>query len=171
VKRASESGTALVVGLMLLTLVTLLGLAGASAAHVERLLAQHEAFRENAASAASAGIEIALRAIVTSPDPRSVPARIAEPMPGVEDRFEVTIRFAGVEAGLPQAPGEHVAGAHFDIVSTGFSGRAVDRQRADVLWLVDAPGVAAADCEPLAPRHCHRAGEIERISWQREAVE
>jgi hypothetical protein len=171
VRQASESGTALVVGLVLLTLVTLLGLAGASAAHVERLLAQHEAFRENAASAASAGIERALRVLVTSPDPPSAPARLAEPMPGTDDRFEVTIRFAGLETDLAQVPGTHLAGAHFDIVSTGYSGRAVDRQRADVMWLVESPGAASVDCEPLAPRHCHRPGEIERISWQREAVE
>jgi hypothetical protein len=171
VKRASESGTALVVGLMLLTLVTLLGLAGASAAHVERLLAQHQDFRENADSAASAGIEIAMRAIVNSPDPGSVPTRLAEPMPGVDDRFEVTIRFAGLETGLPQAPGAHVAGAHFDVVSTGYSGRAVDRQRADVMWVIESPDVSAVDCAPLAPRHCHRPGDLERISWQRVSVE
>ena len=51
---------------MLLSLVTLLGLAGASSAHVEAQLAQNEQFRENAASAASAGIEFAISRIVTS---------------------------------------------------------------------------------------------------------
>jgi hypothetical protein len=168
---AAESGTALLIGLVLLTLVTLLGLAGAGAAHVARLLAQHEAFRENAASAASAGIEMGIRAIVSSPDPGSTPTRLAEPMPGGADRFEVEIRFAGIEPGLPQASGAPVAGAHFDIVSTGFSGRALDRQRADLMSVVESPGAVAADCEPLAPRHCHRAGEIERISWQRVPAE
>ena len=61
-RRAAARQRTLAVGLILLTLVTLLGLAGASSAHVERLLAQNETFRENAASAASAGIEMAISA-------------------------------------------------------------------------------------------------------------
>lgn len=170
-KRAAENGSALVVGLVLLTLVTLLGLAGASAAHVERLLAQHEVFRENAVSAASAGIEIAMRAIENSPDPGSAPAHLADAVPGTGDRYEVAIRYAGLETGLPQSPGAGVAGAHLEIVSSGYSGRATDRQRADVMRVVASPGVPAEDCEPLAPRHCHRAGDLERISWQRMPVE
>ena len=60
-----QRGATLVVGLMLLTLVTLLGLAGAATAHIEPQLAHNEQFRENAASAASAGIEVAISRIVT----------------------------------------------------------------------------------------------------------
>lgn len=166
-----QRGTTLAVGLIMLTLVTLLGLAGASAAHVERLLAQNEAFRENAASAASAGIESAIRAIVNSSDPSSVPARLAQRLSGSGDRFEVSLRFAGLETALPQAPGARAAGAHFEIVSTGYSARrSVDRQLANVLWVVDS-AVPGTDCEPLLPRRCHARGELERLSWQRVAVE
>lgn len=170
--KSTQRGATLAVGLILLTLVTLLGLAGASAAHVERLLAQDEAFRENAATAASAGIEMAIRTIVNSPDPAGVPERLTGHMPGSADVYEVVLRFAGFEKSLPQVPGAHLAGAHFDIVSTGSSARnAVDRQRADVMWVVESSEAAPTDCAPLVPRPCLARGALERISWQRVAVE
>ena len=165
-------GATLVVGLILLSLVTLLGLAGASGAHIEQLLAQNEQFRENAASAASAGIEVAITRIVTSTSPASVPAFIDAPMPGSSDRYAVRVRLAGLETSLPQAPGAPLAGAHFDIESTGFSSRrAVDRQRATVMLVVPAAAAIPLPCVPVAPARCRGAGELVRLSWQRVAVE
>jgi len=170
--KARQRGATLTVGLILLALVTLLGLAGASAAHVERLLAQDQAFRENAANAASAGIEMAIRAIVNSSDPAAVATRLAARMPGSADAYQVTVRFAGYEESLPQAPGSHLAGAHFDIVSTGTGARhAIDRQRSDVMWVVDSGDATPGDCAPVVARRCHVQGELERISWQRITAE
>ena len=169
-----QRGTTLAIGLILLALVTLLGLAGAGNAHVERLLAQNEAFRENAANAASAGVEIAVRAIVNSPAPESVPTSFAGNVPGSTDTWSVQLRFAGYERSLPQPPGARLAGAHFEIVSTGSSARgAIDRQRANVMWVVESvePGLLPADCAPAVPRRCHARGALERISWQRLPVE
>jgi Tfp pilus assembly protein PilX len=169
-----QRGTTLAIGLVLLALVTLLGLAGTGNAHVERLLAQNEAFRENAATAASAGIELAIRAIVNSSDPTTVPASLAGRVPGSMDAYAASLRFVGYELALPQAPGSRLAGAHFEIVSTGSSARrAVDRQRANVLWVVESEeaGLLAADCAPVVPRRCHSRGALERISWQRVPVE
>ena len=122
VRLREARGSTLAVGLIILSLVTLLALAGSSSAHVERLLAQNETFRENAASAASAGIEMAIREIVNS-EPAAVPARLADRVRGSSDRFEVSIRFAGFETSLPQVPGSRATGAHFEIVSTGFGAR------------------------------------------------
>jgi type II secretory pathway component PulK len=166
-------GATLVVGLILLSLVTLLGLAGATSAHVEQVLAQNEQFRENAASAASAGIEIAISRIVSSPSPASVPTAFDEPMPGTTDRIEARVRFAGAEHALPQAPGGTLVGAHFDIESTGFSARrATDRQRATVMLVVRSAAATPLPCEPDAPGvRCRVAGDVERLSWQRVAVE
>jgi len=168
---AGQRGATLVVGLMLLALVTLLSLAAAGSAHIERLLAQNDSFRENAASAASAGIEMAIRAIDSSSSPSAVPRRVAGTLPD-SSACEVEISFLGYETSLPQDPAYHLAGAHFEIVSTGRAARrAVDRQRAVVMRVVEAPEVAAAtDCEPAAPRRCHRLGELERLSWQRVPV-
>jgi len=154
-------------GLVLLTLVMLLGLAGAGAARIELLLAQNETFRENAASAASAGIEMAISEIVGSPNPEVVDTLVTGRMTGAT--FEAQVRFVGFDNALPQEPAARLAGAHFEILSTGRSARhALDRQRAGVMWVVDAPGeVDSADCEPVVLRHCHQRGQLERLYWQR----
>ena len=169
--RFRQRGATLVVGLMLLTLVTLLGLAGAATARVEAQLAHNEQFRENAASAASAGVEVAISRIVTTPDPASTFSASAM-MPGAASRYEVQVRFLGYDIALPQAAGANLAGAHFEIVSTGYSSRrAIDRQRAIVMRVeTAAEPIAASDCEPaIATVHCYEAGELVRLSWQRVA--
>jgi Tfp pilus assembly protein PilX len=170
--RIFERGASLVVGLMLLALVTLLGLAGAATAHIETQLAHNEQFRENAASAASAGVEYAISRIVTSSAPVAVPSSASATLPGTVDRFEVLTRFLGFDAALPQSAGAELAGAHFEIISTGHSSRgAVDRQRAIVMQVLPAETAApASECEPaIAGVRCHEAGELVRLSWQRLA--
>ncbi len=164
-------GATLIVGLILLSLVTLLGLAGASTAQIEAQLAQNERFRENAASAASAGIEFAIRRIVNTPDFTAVPQTSNASLPASADRFETTTRFAGFELALPQNSAAPIAGAHFEIVSTGFSARrSVDRQRASVMLVVASPNAPALPCDPPRVR-CYRAGDLVRTGWQRVAVE
>jgi hypothetical protein len=167
-----QCGTTLIVGLLLLAVVTLLGLAGAHGAIVERQLARNEQFRENAASAASAGIEYAISRIVSSPPPDSdfAPYSAAASLPGSSDRYESITRFMGFEAALPQAEGLSLVGAHFEITSAGHSaGRAIDRQRAIVMLVVPSPVPdIARDCAPLvAGIPCFESGELVRLSWQR----
>ena len=169
---AHQRGTTLIVGLLLLTVVMLLGLAGADSANIERHLARNEQFRENAASAASAGIEYAISRIVSSPPPDSdiAPYSAAASLPGSIDRFETVTRFVGFETGLPEAGGLSLDGAHFEITSTGYSaGRAIDRQRAGVMLVVPAPmPTVARQCAPaVADVPCFEAGDLVRLSWQR----
>jgi type II secretory pathway component PulK len=167
-KRRACDGSALAVGLVILSLVTLLALAGASSAHVERVLAQNGTFRENAVSAASAGIEMAISAILESAQPESVQPVVTGRLSAV-DSFEARVRFLGYEESLPQAPDAGLSGAHFEIVSTGHAARgAIDRQRAVVMWVVESPvAFSTRECRPIAERHCHPRGELERLSWQR----
>jgi len=169
---AHQRGTTLIVGLLLLSVVMLLGLAGADSANIERQLARNEQFRENAASAASAGIEYAISRIVSSPPPDSdiAPYSAAASLPGSIERFEAVTRFVGFEPALPQADGLSLDGAHFEITSTGYSaGRAIDRQRAGVMLAVPAPVPSEArECEPaLAGIPCFEQGDLVRLSWQR----
>lgn len=169
-----QRGTTLVVGMMLLAVVTLLGLAGAGSAQVEQQLAKNDQFRENASSAASAGIEYAIRRIVTSPqvenEPETLSSTASASLPGTVDRFETVTRFVGYETSLPQSEGARLAGAHFEITSIGYSQRrAIDRQRAGIMLVVMAPDDApGSDCAPAAVGvHCHTQGELVRLSWQR----
>jgi hypothetical protein len=163
----SPRGSALVIGLVLLSLITLLGLAAAGAAQVELQLARNEQFRENAASAASAGIEYAISQMSASD---TLPRHDSVLLPGMSHGFEYDMRLLGYEFGLPQAPGDNLAGAHFEIRSTGRSARgAIDRQRAVVMLVVDHAGPATGtDCEPAAPGlRCAASGTLQRLSWQR----
>ncbi len=169
-----QLGTTLVVGLMLLAVVTLLGLAGATGARVEVQLALNEQFRENAATAASAGIEHALSRIVSTIEidnnADAVPSSASASLPDSTDRFETVTRFVGYEEGLPQAAGSPLAGAHFEVTSTGYAARrAIDRQRAGVMVVVNAaPDAVVSACMPVTPEAaCRTRGEVVRLSWQR----
>jgi hypothetical protein len=164
-----QSGSALIIGLTLLALVSALGLASASAANLQWQLARQEYFRQNAASAASAGLESAINSIVSSVSPDSVPASRGAAL-SPDARYESLSRFVGFETGLPQPRGANLAGAHFEIVSTGHGPRgAIDRQRISVMWVIEAPMPARPlDCEPIAPGvPCRFAGELRRLAWQR----
>lgn len=162
-------GSALVVGLVLLSVITLLGLAGATAARVEMQLAHDQRFRENAASAASAGIESAISHMTGTTHDSDFSLNASLPGRESSARFEVLARFMGHEYGIPQTPGANLAGGHYEILSTGFSARgAIDAQRAIVMRVVPARTPAASgDCEPAAPVRCLTANEVVRLSWQR----
>ena len=125
-------GSALAVGLIILSLVTLLALAGASSAHVERLLAQNDTFRENAAFAASAGIEMAISEILESAQPETVdtPSPDACPAPTAS---KPRCASSATRPRCRRRRTRVLSGAHFEIVSTGHAARrAIDRQRAAV---------------------------------------
>jgi Tfp pilus assembly protein PilX len=165
-------GATLVVGLILLGLVSLLGLAGAGAAHVEQRLAQNERFRENAGAAASAGVEFAIGRIAAAATPADVPSAADDFMPDSQDHFVTVTRFAGFEPALPQAEGTLLAGAHFEIVSTGYSSRrAVERQSATVMLVVESRDATPLPCGTPAAPHCFRAGELLQTSWHRIPAE
>jgi type II secretory pathway component PulK len=166
VRKRAQHGATLVVGMILLALVSMLALAGAGAAHIELRVAQNERFRENAALAASAGIEYAIGRIVTTPDPATVTTTFAGVMPASSDRYSVVTRLAGFELALPQEEGSRAAGAHFEILSTGHSGRSVDRQRATVMLVVDSAEATPQPCLAETAR-CLQAGDLVRTSWQR----
>jgi Tfp pilus assembly protein PilX len=167
---ARARGATLIVGLILLSIATLLALASASTARIETRLAQNGRFRENAIRAASAGLELAIHRVVNAPDPTAVPHALNASLPGSVDRFETSTRFVGFELALPQESATRVVGAHFEIVSTGHSARrSVDRQRESVMLVIASPDAVPLGCDPPRIR-CFRAGDLVRTGWQRTAV-
>ena len=74
-----QSGAALVIGLALLGLLTVLGIAGMQAAAVELLMAGNEQARQRAFEAAEAGIEQALAAAAFDVDPDAAAAAYDDP--------------------------------------------------------------------------------------------
>ncbi len=177
--RTRARGAALIVSLLLLALLTLFALAAASSARIEHTLASNELFRENAANAARAGIELATLELLTMPhSDLAVPLqRHLTIAAGID--CDVRARFAGYEANLPQDSAVLLAGAHFEITSTGHSARgAREVQRGGLMIVVPAPaefiesvaampGGGAAPCGEAAGRRCLQAGQSFTTFWRR----
>lgn len=174
-------GAALVVSLLLLALLSVFAIAAANSARIEHALASNEQFRENAANAARAGIELATQELLTMPNPDlAPPLQRRLTLAGGIDIVHVHARFAGYEAGLPQESAVLLAGAHFEITSIGRSARgAQETQRSGLMIVMPAsadfsasvaetPGRGAALCgEAAGGRRCLQAGQSFTTFWQR----
>lgn len=119
--KTRQQGAALVVGLILLLVLTLLAVSGMNTATLELRMAGNNQFSQNAFQAAESGIETALTNWV--PGTVYAPGPITDPDSG--DTFDVTVTTnpdngetdlpngsIGVGTGAPRA-------LHYDIVSTG----------------------------------------------------
>jgi type IV pilus assembly protein PilX len=118
--RNGQRGAALVVGLLLLTILTLLAIAGMNTASTELVMAGNEQFREGAFHAAEAGIE---REIVhltdVAPDSADI-TRTADY--GRGNTSETTISYRGQGEVKESSTGSYAA-FHYDVISVGRSAR------------------------------------------------
>lgn len=141
--RSRQRGAALVIGLVLLMILTLLALTGMNTASTELVMAGNEQYRRNASLAATAGIEEAISNIGTLPTAPGSEA-IVEPtvVPGTEsDTYATVSRYVGIETGLPQSSVDKFVGVHYVIESTGASARnARDAQVQGVFVIAGAGG-------------------------------
>lgn len=152
VARHRQRGAALIVGLILLVVLTLLAFAGANTATTELVMAGNEQLRRSASQAAAAGIEQAIARLGEVPtSPAAAPTeREDSAFAGAEvERFRTATRFAGEEHGLPQMSADEFVALHFEIDSSGFLARdgvpvrgATDRQRQGVYVVGAASGQA-----------------------------
>ncbi len=127
-----RQGSALVIAMMLLFILSLLAVTGMSMSTAEVVMAGNEQFRRLASDAASAGVETAVSRLRTAPVAGEV----------TSDAFIATVRHAGDEASLPQSSTEKFVGQHFEIESTGQSARgASDVQTQGVMVISPASGV------------------------------
>lgn len=142
--RPREQGAALVIGLILLLILTLLAVAGMNTASTELVMAGNEQYRRNATLAASAGVERAISRIGTvSTSPGAPPVEVpATAMEGSEtDLYASSTRYVGVERGLPQSSTDKFVGLHYVIDSTGTSARNARDRQVQGVFVVAGPGV------------------------------
>lgn len=134
-----QRGAALVIGLILLLVLTLLAVAGMNSATTELVMAGNEQFHRNAAHAASTGIEEAIAGIGTVPTVAgAAPVSVAAtPVPGADTSgtgdvcgggariscYSTSTRYVGDEMGLPQSSANKFVGLHYRIQSTGTAAR------------------------------------------------
>jgi type IV pilus assembly protein PilX len=135
--RASQRGAALVVGLLLLLVLTLLAISGMNTATLELVMAGNTQYQQNAFQSAETGIEQAIRDAAFNPS--ATPETIAV----TADKFTATNTPQLNGAAQPAIFGSSwnsFSSFHFEIQSTGTSERtaqAINRQGVAVIAPLD----------------------------------
>jgi type IV pilus assembly protein PilX len=116
-----QRGAALVVGLLLLTILTLLAVAGMNTASTELVMAGNEQFREGAFQAAEGGVEREIRNLRDVLTEGGLPlTRTATFGANNTSRATITYRDEGAARGSSEAT---FRAYHYDVTSVGQSSR------------------------------------------------
>jgi len=135
--RSKARGAALVVGLVMLAIVTLLAITAMNTSSTELIMAGNEQYRERAFQAAEAGIEQAARGLALVPQD-GVPV-VAANVPSTslpDDTYTISSVYVGFDDDIPGYSSNQFVGLHYRIDSTGNSlrqARSVHQQGAYVL--------------------------------------
>ena len=126
--RRSERGAALVVGMILLLVLTLLAVSGMNTASTELVMAGNEQFQENAFQTAEIGIEQGMRNGAFNPGTASEPlGTLNVPNSSTGDTYTVAITpWPTINAPMPAMWGNRwnsFSTYHFEIQSAGTSVR------------------------------------------------
>jgi type IV pilus assembly protein PilX len=121
-----QGGAALVIGLILLMILTLLAISGMTTSNTELVMAGNEQVRQNASQAAGAGIEQAMTQLALVP--QTLTPTVAGPtaMPGVNaatDAYTTSSQFLGQTNFVDGFSIGKYVGFHYEITSTGISAR------------------------------------------------
>lgn len=129
--RARQTGAALVVGLILLVVLTLLAVSGMNTASTELRMAGNEQFRKRAFEVSEAGIE---RGLAQGPfNPSAPPAAVAQAPAdpaNPDDQYSLLITPVGATAAPPGYSLKTFSAEHFTIQSQGVSLRTDGTQNA-----------------------------------------
>lgn len=144
--RRQQRGAALVIGLIMLVILTILAFTGINTATTELAMANNEQFRRNAADAGAAGVEQAISEVGTvGTVPGATAAIDATEFGDPATTYATTTRYVGDETGLPQSSADKFIGLHFEIQSTGNSARnARDVQTQGVMVIAATGGAGSA---------------------------
>ncbi len=147
-----QTGAALVICLMLLSVLTLLATSTLGTAAIALALAGNDQYQTRAFEAAEAGIERAIAVIAAG---GATPGTIASTIAGTlasGDSYEAVIRMRGTTAPPPGYLDTFTA-EHFEIESTGTSLRDAQTTLVQGLFRVQPPAVGG-ETTPGAPPAC-----------------
>ncbi len=137
--RRGQQGAALVVGMVLLVILTLLAISGMNTATMELFMAGNEKYQENAFQNAETGIE---RTMATATFNPNVQPPATPPLVDLGDGYGYTAIV--VPRGLSPPPPGYTIGAfgaeHFEIQSTGTSHRNATSSHTQGLFIVVPTG-------------------------------
>jgi type IV pilus assembly protein PilX len=131
-----QQGAALVIGLIMLLVLTLLAVSGMNTASLEFIMAGNEQYRQNAFQAAETGIDMTYATVALVPGAMNVPGNGAVPNSATDTWTTRTDSMAGgAKMSPPPNPRANSFGKfsyfNYEITSTGVSvrgGRAVNVQ-------------------------------------------
>jgi hypothetical protein len=146
-------GSALVIGLLLLVIVTLLAVTGITTANMELAMAGNEQQRLNAFRSSSTGVEHAIGEVLrvhTSPGSceRSEPAEVPQ---SATDRYATAIAFVGEGDLLPRFGTRAASGLHYAIRSHGVAARGARAEQLQGVVAISLNPDNSFVVTPLAP--------------------
>lgn len=122
-RRRNQRGAALVVGMILLMVLTLLAISGMNTATLELQMAGNGQYGQNAFQAAETGIEVAMQTGVYTTGAETL-------LDSTEDKFKTVMRHNDLngatdipEGGYSMGVGKGFKAYHFEVTSTGTSER------------------------------------------------
>lgn len=119
-----QKGAALVIGLMLLVIVTVLAVSAVGTASTEMIMAGNEQYRERAFQAAEIGIERGIKKLSTIPqDNVDHTDASVDVTSQTQDKYVLTSRYLGEDDDIPGFSAGKFVGLHYRIDSTGTSQR------------------------------------------------
>jgi type IV pilus assembly protein PilX len=136
-----QRGAALVVGLLLLVILTLLAISGMNTASTELVMAGNEQFRQRAFNSASAGIEQRLETLAKVNQSLDTPTVVTKTING--DEYTTSTLYKGDDTNIPDFSVGRFVGIHYQVLSTGKSKRdatTVHTQGAYVIQTANAGG-------------------------------
>lgn len=120
--RSKQRGAALVIGLLMLVILTLLAISGMNAASTELIMAGNEQYRQKAFNASSAGIEQALvdldKAKQDLLTPTTTP-KTAITGGDASDSYTTSTQYEGEDDNVAGFTAGRFAALHYQITSTG----------------------------------------------------
>lgn len=148
-----QRGAALIIGLLMLMVLTILAFTGLNSSITELSMANNEQLRRNASQAAASGIETAIANLPNISTAIGSAPTVVGPIltndsrgSARADKFTTRTRFAGEERSLPQSSADKFVGLHFVIESEGASARnARDSQLQGVFVVTSAGGAGHTD--------------------------
>jgi type IV pilus assembly protein PilX len=136
-----QRGAALVVGLLLLVVLTLLAVSGMNTASTELVMAGNEQYRQSAFHAAETGIEQALSVLATVPQTGTAVVVDPTDVPGsAHAEYSTSSRYVGDDLNVPGFSAGKFVGLHYEIASTGMSARNANAQHLQGAYVIQSTG-------------------------------
>jgi len=147
--RKKQKGAALVVGLMLLVIVTVLAVSAVGTASTEMIMAGNEQFRERAFQAAEIGVENGIRKLATMPQDHVVhtdPKVFVTSLPS--DGYVLSTQYIGDDYDVPMFSTGKFVGLSYTMTSTGTSQRNSTSAHTQGAFVLGAGGGAGPSVQP-----------------------